>query len=247
MAKEETRSGFRCPEVVPPNAPDDFCIPEECCPDRLETFKFPSPNSCLPEEVLEELELKITAANEFLLDIALSGELNRNEIFRNVFRGLVGQIVEVELDCPADIQGGSNNLVLKGRVFLTGRDFSILRNEGQEIAVPHEKICFIRPKNSFAEPVNEETLNDIDPCLRRCLTYRFGAVVSGSPELIQIFFGLDLRTFLLTLIDKTVKVRLIDDIVEGSVFDVDEETLILCVGDEKRTIALTNICFIVNG
>ena len=250
---------FRCPPVVSPDAPDDFCTPEELCPDRQEMFKFPSPNSCLPEEVLEALELRIEAANEFLLDLALSNRRDRNEVFHTVFEKLLGREVKVFLECASVEQNNAevrptiaNNEaeqaeknVVTGFVHLAGRDFSILKNENKLLLLPHRQIGKIELLNRFTIPHDPPSLNNIDPCLRRCLTFRFGEVVSGSPELIQIFFGLDLRMFLLLSIGKRIKLILEDEAMEGAIFDADGETLVICENENRRTIPLDRVCSIV--
>jgi hypothetical protein len=98
---------------VPLGEHNDFCIPEECCPERIPTPLYPSPNSCLPHEELEELEARIEEANRLLLDLGLSErgngfdddfvELNEEARMR-AFDGLVGQIVKVKIDCEAEAE-----------------------------------------------------------------------------------------------------------------------------------------------
>jgi hypothetical protein len=98
---------------VPLGEHDDFCIPEECCPERIPTPLYPSPNSCLPHEELEELEARIEETNRLLLDLGLSErgngfdddfeELNEEARMR-AFDGLVGQIVKVKIDCAAGVE-----------------------------------------------------------------------------------------------------------------------------------------------
>lgn len=83
-----------------PEKDNHFCIPEQCCPERKETPKYPSPTSCLPEDELEELEKKITEANRLLLDLGLSGELPI-EGRRIALTGLIGKMVKVKLNCDA--------------------------------------------------------------------------------------------------------------------------------------------------
>ncbi|SEM11805.1 hypothetical protein SAMN05192533_10176 [Mesobacillus persicus] len=96
---------------VPLGEHDDFCIPVECCPERIPTPLYPSPNSRLPHEELEELEARIEEANRLLLDLGLSErgngfdddfeELNEEARMR-AFDGLVGQLVRVKIDCEAE-------------------------------------------------------------------------------------------------------------------------------------------------
>ena len=98
MRKKHHEEEVRSAKFVLPAAADDFCIPESCCPERIKADQLPSPNSCLPEDELRELEAKIDAANELLLDLALSNE-RPEEARRKSFEGLIGQIVRVEIDC----------------------------------------------------------------------------------------------------------------------------------------------------
>ncbi|MBT2641246.1 hypothetical protein J7I80_03255 [Bacillus sp. ISL-41] len=75
----------------------DFCFPDDC-PERIETPKFPSPTSCMPEGRLHELEEKIDGANRMLLDLGLSNE--QSELGRRIlFDGLAGQMVKIKLNC----------------------------------------------------------------------------------------------------------------------------------------------------
>ena len=97
MTKKKDDKDFCCPEFVPPGAPDDFRIPENCCPPRLKTPKYPSPTSCLPPEQTRELEELIDRTNEYLLDLALSNERPEEGRMR-AFDGLLGQYVEVVLE-----------------------------------------------------------------------------------------------------------------------------------------------------
>ncbi|RXJ02416.1 hypothetical protein DS745_06850 [Anaerobacillus alkaliphilus] len=95
-SKEHTET-FCCPDVVPPGTPDDFCIPECDCPERILTPLYPSPTSCLSEEETLELDEKIETANRLLLDLALSGEQSE-ESRRSAFDRLVGHFVKIELN-----------------------------------------------------------------------------------------------------------------------------------------------------
>jgi hypothetical protein len=290
---------------VPLGEHDDFCIPRECCPERIPTPQYPSPNSCLPHEELEELEARIEEANRLLLDLGLSDrgngfdeqfeELNEEARMR-AFDGLVGQIVKVKIDCEVEeeleeevpegvpsttssshhikgvkaksrfgqvtrkkkkglrgspkrtrVQAKSKQTkrTVEGRVHLVGRNFVLLKNEGNEMLIPLLKVCSIFLKNQFATPANEADLLCIDPCFRRALTFQFGKTVASSPELIQLFYRIPLNIYLLLLEGKKVKVRLADTIVVGTLIKVDKEQLRLCLKNNKeRTISLNQICTI---
>ncbi|MBM7659722.1 ribosome maturation factor RimP [Bacillus mesophilus] len=241
MENENVCNEFRCPEFVPANAPDDFCIPEECCPDKIPQPKFPSPNSCLSEEELEEVEANLEEVNNLLLDLGLSGEREPNEIFKEAFDGLVGQQVIVKLNCPSLIREGKN-MSVKGRVYLVGQDFVLLKRKKSDVLVRFKQVLLIKLKNRYAEPESEARLNDIDPCFRRRLTFNFGEVVSSSPELIQLFFRLNLKIYLMLLIGETVKVSLDGRKMKGKICEVHDESFTIKMKKKEREIPMNNVC-----
>ncbi|MFD2213357.1 hypothetical protein [Metabacillus endolithicus] len=248
---------FCCPEVVPPGAPDDFCIPEECCPDQIPTPKYPSATTCLPEEVQRELEERIAVVNRLLLDLALSGE-QPEEARRAAFDGLMGQFIKVKLTCEEKLLTKKRLTVKKKRelkkkliarrpqgcVDLVGFDFVQLRKDDQFFVVPFTKICQIKSDEPTCERMDEPELLNIDPCFRRALAYRFGETVSSSPELIQLFFRLRLSNFLLLLLDKKVTIKLDNHLVTGTVVHATHESITLCKNEkETREIPLAAICY----
>ncbi|MCA1031113.1 hypothetical protein LCL95_08770 [Bacillus timonensis] len=246
---KELEHEFCCPEYVPVGEEDDFCIPKDCCPERLETPKFPSSNSCLPKEQLEELELKIAETNEKLLDIALSGKRTPREIFQRAFEGLKGLRVKIEVDAPR-ISNPEKNVVLTGTVHLVGFDFVLLRRDGKEYLVLYEKILFITLSNGkYAEPIEEPELLDIAPCLRRRITFHFGETVSSSPELIQIFYRLTFKIYLQLLIGKRVKVNVGGKRIRARMDEVHDESLTLCKKQKKNKkkieVPIENVCYVI--
>jgi hypothetical protein len=316
--KRQNSEGCICPELIPIARHDEFCTPEHCCPQRLVTPKFPSPTSGLPEQQTRELEERIDAANELLLDLALSNERPEEGRVKS-FEGLIGQSVEVILNCAGKVYKYSvhnqnevkmtpsnpaktmntnfstdskeqnkltiwmkivvfkwkmlvkrvfnnrkqpertNKLVennqdinsfehgnLSGRVHLVGRDFVLIRNNKEETLIPLLKISSIKPHDRFAQPINEPELTDIDPCLRRALTFNFGETVASSPELIEIFFKMTLPIFLLIYLDKMVKVTVEDEELEGTLTEIDNESLIITIENgNKRIIPLRSISFLL--
>jgi hypothetical protein len=304
--------GICCPDFIPAGTLDDFCIPKECCPKILETPKFPSPTSCLPEEQIRELRELIEVVNELLLDLALSNE--QPELGRmKAFEGLIGQLVDIKIDCPeaedneAQVVNENEGLLIpkkyaylfemdlpldkkerrrvlvlrrrvlrwirrmekkvqrsrtrrkeaineqavshlsngeiSGRVHAVGRNFILLRNNKEEIIIPLLKITLIKPQNRFAQPTKGPDLTEIDPCLRRALTFNFGETVASSPELIDIFFKMTLPIFLLTHIDKPVIIKTADEKLEGTLICVNQESLTISNGN-MRDIPFESICFI---
>lgn len=245
LSKKNKSKDFCCSEFVPANAPDDFCIPKNCCPNRIKEPKFPSPNSCLPLDILQELRASQAAGNQFLLDLALSEQREPREIFQRVFDGLVGQNVSVEIDCPLP-NNPERNTVRSGIVFLVGFDFVVIRDKNnREIIVPFEKVLKIKlSEGRLAEPEGEQLLLDIEPCLRRALTFNFGEKVASSPELIQIFFRLRLTIYILVLVGKKVKINIDGESMVGEICEIHRESLTLKMKDNHREIPLANACFI---
>jgi hypothetical protein len=230
----ETNVSGRC-------AHNDFDIPFECCPPRIQQPGLPSPTGCQPMEELEMLEAKIDAVNQFLLDIGLRGEdeevgRERNQVLEQALNGLAGQVAEFQIaELPQ---------TLKGRIHLAGRDFAIIRSEANQLIIPYENICAIKPVNRFAEPDKGPRLLEIEPCLRRAIAFDFGRVVSSSPELIQLFFGLTLEIYLLLF--EGQKIGLVTEALKekGIIKAVHREYLSFCFKERTRSIPLEEILYI---
>ncbi|OZM57052.1 hypothetical protein CIB95_09815 [Lottiidibacillus patelloidae] len=239
--------GFRCPEFLSESAEDDqFFIPKDCCGnEKIPQPKFPSPNSCLTEEELKEVEERIARANELLLDIALSNTREDNEVFQKAFDGVQGQSVKIEIDCISK-ENPEQSATFSGVVMVVGFDFVVLKTkEGFEAIIPFEKIKHIKLSGKFAEKQEEKRLINIDPIFRRKLTYHFGRTVSSSPQLIQIFFRLRIKIYMMLLIEEKVKVNVEGDTMEGIVFDVHNESFTLKIREKIREIPIEKLCYIV--
>ena len=234
----------RCPEFSPAGTPDDFCIPEQRCPERIEQPQLTSPTSCMTHEQLTELEEKIREANGKLLDLGLSDDREEREVFQRAFDGLVGQRVRVILHCPS-LKDQNKRVKKTGRVMLVGFDFVVLRNKKhKEVIIPFHQVKRIKETGRFAEPFAEATLDEIDPCLRRMVTFQFGNTVASSPELIQLFFRLRLVNYLLLLQNKRIKVRLEDRFVTRRICNLSKETITLQSGNKQTEIPISNICYL---
>lgn len=214
---------------------DDFCIDDSCCPDKYPSLEFPSPVSCLPEEKLAELNQRINAANNLLLDLALDDDRLPEETFLKVFSGLAGLQVEVEID------GGRK---LEGKVHTAGHDFVVLLDKQTEVILPYRIIAKVEPCGRFAEPGREAEFREADPCLRRDLTFNFGATVASSPELLHLFFRMRFNIYLLFLEAKTIELTLGDESVEGFVTDVNKESVVVKVKKDIQIIPMDKITMI---
>jgi hypothetical protein len=70
-------------------------------------------------------------------------------------------------------------------------------------------------------------------------------MVSQSPELIEIFFGLHLAIFLQTDLDKRVKVVLADEEFSGKLTEVTKNSLTVCKNEVNHDISVDAVGFIV--
>ena len=131
-----------------------------------------------------------------------------------------------------------------GKVFLAGNDFVALLQDEKEILIPNEMVSLIKAEGRYAEPVSEPLLSEIDPCFRRELTFHFGRTVSSSPELIQIFFGMKLAIYLLLIQDKEIQVVQEEETLQGILWRVSEDSLILKIDDEEKDVDLGHVLYI---
>lgn len=199
------KTTFNCPKVVPAGTEDDFCLPEDC-PERIPQKKFPSANTSLPPKEFEEVRACIETANELLLALALGGdeevddgaeeelEEGRKRALQLSLRSLRGQFVTVHFSCKGKKEK------ISGCFMDAGLDFIILENaETKNITVlPTVRVLSLQfdEEEEAVARENEQELLSINPCLRRNLTFHFGEVVTKSPFLINLFFGLNLKMFL---------------------------------------------------
>lgn len=214
---------------------NDFYIPERCCPERFPSPQLPSPVDCLPPEVLERVIEKIRDANELLLDLALADDRPPEETFQKVFDGLIGLRVEITNQISETIEG---------IVTLAGFTFVVLSEEETVSILPYRQIETIKPSGRFAEPYPDPKLTEINPCLRRDLTFHFGEVVSSSPELVHLFFRIHLDIYLLLVEAKRIQVKVDGSTVEGLLTDVNKETIVLKVLEDINIIPIDKISLI---
>ncbi|WP_039042061.1 hypothetical protein [Sporosarcina sp. ZBG7A] len=210
----------------------DFFVPKSCCPERLKTPQFPSPESCLPPDMMEKVEEKIVEANLLLLDLALEDDRSVQETYQKVFDGLIGLDVELM---------NTEGEIMVGRVVISAFDFVLLRHDKHNMVVPHNQINLVKPSGRYAEPFPDADLVYIDPYLRRKLTFQFGKVVASSPELIQLFFRIPLAVYLLLFEGKLVKIVIEETLIEGILMDVNKESIVLKSEEEKKVIPIEKI------
>ncbi|MEI4770528.1 hypothetical protein WAX74_12865 [Psychrobacillus sp. FJAT-51614] len=214
---------------------NDFCFPEECCPERFPSPQLPSPTDCLQQEAFLKVQEEIRNANELLMDLALADERPPEETFQKAFDGLIGLRVEI-----TNLLGET----IEGNVNIAGYDFVVLREEEKITILPYSQIETIKPYGRFAERYHDPELSEIDPCFRRELTFHFGEVVSSSPELIHLFFRIRLNVYLLKMIAKRIQVKIENSLVEGFLEDVNKDTIVLKVEEERNILPIDKILLI---
>ncbi|WP_042224243.1 hypothetical protein [Oceanobacillus manasiensis] len=196
------KRAFNCPEVVPANAEDDFCLPKDC-PERLPQKKFPSANTAFPPKEFEEIRECIERANELLLALAVGGDDDEageeadepNErALQQSLRTLRKLFVTVHFNCKGKKEE------ISGCFIDAGLDFIIIENAntGNISIIPTTRVLSIQydKKEEATTQQLEQELLTINPCLRRKLTFHFGETVTRSPFLVNLFFGLNLSMFL---------------------------------------------------
>ena len=219
---------------------DLYFIPK--CDCLVDTPRFPSATGCLSREETEELEECIEEANELLLSLGLSGERGKVQSTYLALQDKLGADIQIELECTVQNE-------LTGNIILVGRDFLIVDHDHGKAIIPYEHIVSFsidegKLNYDFCRQVDEWIK---DPYLRRGLVLNFGAVVSQSPALIQEFFGLTLPVLLITYSNCEVKVYMDNELISGSLVDVDSDTIRVQSQKSYEMIPLANICKIEVG
>ena len=217
------------------NKEDRISKQDRYCPDRFPSPQLPSPTDCLPPNELARVLEQIKDANELLLDLALSDDRPAQETYRKVFSGLMGVRVEIK---------NQQLETVEGVVIFVGYDFIILREGEYAFIFLFEKMERIEPYGKYAEPYPTLELGEIEPSLRRELTFNFGKIVAASPELIHLFFGIRLEKYLLSMEDKRIKINMGDISVDGLLMDADKKTITLDINGEKNVIPIEKVLLI---
>ncbi|KKI92657.1 hypothetical protein WQ54_08585 [Bacillus sp. SA1-12] len=232
---------FRCPECVDPEQDDFFCSPNHC-PEQIPQPKFPSANSSFSPEELAEITECIEQANDILLTLGVERDPDNLRSLQQSLRLLRNQLVIVKINC------GEEKLKLSGLFVDAGLDFIILEtNVGNILIIPTERIILLEHPNPTGSMTGrDEELIDINSCLRRNLTFHFGAVVSKSPFLLNLFFGLKLSLFLESFVGCFVYAKAENEKMEkdGLLVNVNHRRIEVKVDGEKQGIDFDELCFL---
>lgn len=237
-SKEDLR--FRCPECEADRKEQQpFCSPCHC-PEQIPQPRFSSPNSSFPPEDLEELTRCIEEANELLLSLALERDLEEQFRFLQAsLRQLRNVCVCVLVDC------GEKTEEIIGLLNDAGKNFLILETEvGNTLLIPFERLLSMKQSEERHSNLKEQELLEINPCLRRNLTFDFGATVSKSPLLLNLFFGIELSQFLDSFLGYHVYVRTEKNETEGRLLETNDRRIDVKVDGEKQGKDFDEICMI---
>lgn len=78
------------------------------------------------------------------------------------------------------------------------------------------------------------------PCAKRELVLTFGKAVTASPELFSIFFGTDLKQYLINWLGKEVEI-IGKQNEAGELCEVNHEEIVLCSGTDQIHIRFEDI------
>jgi hypothetical protein len=240
----EEGNEFRCPECVSGEHDSDFFCSFLKCPEQIPQPRFPSANSSLSPEELAEVKECIAQANKILLTLGLERDPENLRGLQHVFRSLRNHYFAVTINCGEE----QKEETLKGDLVDSGLDFIILQSDvGNIVMVPFERITLlVRLLKEEVPPLPDQELLKIDPCLRRALTFHFGQVVSKSPFLLNLFFGLELKLFLECYVGSFVYVKSERDKKEldGKLTDVKKSRIVVEVDHERQGIEFDELCYI---
>lgn len=234
---------FYCPHCFESKGEDESFCSSLMCPEGIPQPEIPSANSTLSPEELERLEQCISAANELLLSIGVERD---EENFRSLQKDLLklkNQFVCVTVNCNEEEGKTLNGLFLNA-----GLNFILLKSDiGNLLVIPFERLLFLEQANLLNRMNNQEQeLLNINDCLRRNLTLHFSEVVSKSPFLINLFYGLELKLFLTSYLDCFVYVKVDNEVMEkdGLLLNVNDRRVELEIDNETQGIDFDELCFI---
>ncbi|MED3727431.1 hypothetical protein HPB58_13995 [Priestia filamentosa] len=242
-----------CFDCEPGGTEDDFCLPDTC-PERIIQPQFPSATSSFPPEQLAEIDACIEKANELLLTLGLQQEEEEEDdvLLQNLHK-LKGQMIEVTISCTEEDIEPEGTLTCEnhyekvhGKFIYNGVDFIILHTMDDEtVWIPFTKIRWMIQKEQEEILNRDQPLLNIDPCLRREITFNFGQIVPKSPFLLKLFFPLQLSFLLKSFIDCALCVKTFDNKeTRGTLVKVTERSLLIETPRKKQGIDFEKVCFI---
>ncbi|MGO4886396.1 hypothetical protein ACJ2A9_01445 [Anaerobacillus sp. MEB173] len=236
-----THKMFCCPENVPVNEDDGFCLPCNC-PEQIPQPKFPSPNTAFSPQEFVEIKKCIEQANELLLALANDDDDINERALQLSLRKLRKLTVVIIVKC------GVMGKKILGRFLDAGKDFIVMESVDTNniMVIITDRVLSIHFADRNDKPHQEQELINIDPCFRRNLTFHFSEVVTRSPFLLNLFFGLDLSMFLESYVGYYCYVKTNSDEHEltGTFVNVRKRSVVLEEYGEKQAIDFDEMCII---
>lgn len=235
---------FHCPERLPASVPDHRFSTPFICPEKIQTPRFSAPTSGLPPAETEHLIRCIEEVNHLLLTLGTaSDDPDQLRNLQHRFRPLKKEAIQAKVDC------GRRKKLFKGNLVDAGKDFLFISTSNSiKTFIPFQRICSIKHKHSSMPHQHHPELGQIDDKLRRNLVLHFGQVVSKSPFLINLFFGLSLHLFLLCFVGQNIVLGINSKgkitKIEGKLIDSEENQIKLIVQGRRKPIHLNEVCFI---
>lgn len=231
---------FRCPGCVPAGEEEDQYRYPCNCPEQIPQPRFPSPTSSLPPGEFAEVKACIEKANALLLALGVEREEENQRTLQLSIRKLRKQRVKALMDCKEKKEK------VFGRLVDAGRDFIILQIKDNILLIPFARIISLQHVEDTEGLELEQELIDIDHCFRKSLTLHFSEVVTRSPFLINLFYGLDLNVFLESFVGCHIFVSLEDEKegIKGTLIKTGERAIEVKIKGEKKGAFFDGICFI---
>jgi len=231
---------FNCPVCLDPSTANDrFCIPVDCCPEKIPTPLFASPNSILNREELNQLEECIEEANNLLLVLGSPRDPENTRMLQLHFLSFRNQLVEVKIKCGDEI------LRELGQLETAGQNFIQLDKLGKTTFILFERICSVKRSANHRMEHHMQELIAIDGCKRREIVLNFGEFVGRKPKLANLFFGIALHLQLRSFIGCEISVKKEgEEVIHGILVCSKEGQIEIKKKDELEQINIADICFI---
>ncbi|MBO1582817.1 MULTISPECIES: hypothetical protein [Bacillus] len=219
-----------------------------CFPDAPPAF--PSPNSSLPQEELNQLQECIEEANNLLHVISNPRDPENTRALQLFLLTLRGLKVQATIACDTTQEK------LIGTLTNAGKDFIELTNEKKgKVLIPYLQLCLLK-RDCNQNPIPQPLPFNFTPPIRQNLILHFGKTVAANPLLINTFFGISLSLYLQGFIGKKITIRLQheEEPIQGILIDVQEEDIDddlrppakiqIKVANKIVEVDLDDVCFI---
>jgi len=239
LQNHHSSHAFNCPGCLDPSSSHDrFCMPL-CCPEKIPTTLFSSPNSSFSMEELERLQECIESANNLLLALGSPRDPDNTRMLQLHFLALRKNLVEVKIQCDKEV------FEILGQLETAGQNFLQIERIGKTTFVLFERICSVN-RNAGESEDHMQALINIGECERRELVLNFGNFVARKPALANLFFGISLHLQLLAYIGCQVVVKKDGEekLIEGILVRSKEGYIQIKKMDELEQINFDDICLI---